>query len=313
VILRSNAQRRKNRVLAEKEREEREAKAERNRIKLEIERKEREDEEERRRIKLELEHKEKEEEDERKAIVDRYNAQQLKKKKEADEAAAKAVAEWKQKEADKKREEEELKEKFRREEEMRKRKEKEEEERWKAKLSAKELEEREKEKKRKKDIEDEVHKKLSVFGLQENQIDVVMHPKKAHNLPQGATPHNPIIQPPPPPPRPALGWQQETPTYIKVHRDHVDIETLRYYGLPWEYDTVDSSYIIILQEIDSHETELLFEHTRKLRRGGAQLLIEDRGRHGGRSEYAFVRRRKPSASPARRKRSPTRVGLFSVI
>lgn len=26
------------------------------------------------------------------------------------------------------------------------------------------------------------------------------------------------------------------PTYSKVHRSHVDIESLKYFGLPWEYD-----------------------------------------------------------------------------
>jgi hypothetical protein len=74
---------------------------------------------------------------------------------------------------------------------------------------------------------------------------------------------------------------------------------------------IDSNYIVILQEMDTHETELLFEHTRKLRRGGSQLLIEERGR-AGRNEYAFVRRRKPSASPVRRERSKStvRIGLF---
>ena len=60
--------------------------------------------------------------------------------------------------------------------------------------------------------------------------------------------------------------------------------------------------------MDTHETELLFEHTRKLKRGGAQLLIEERGRQG-KNEYAFVRKRKPSVSPARRKRSPSKVRL----
>jgi hypothetical protein len=29
---------------------------------------------------------------------------------------------------------------------------------------------------------------------------------------------------------------EATPTYIKVHKNHVDIETLKYFKLPWEYD-----------------------------------------------------------------------------
>jgi hypothetical protein len=63
--------------------------------------------------------------------------------------------------------------------------------------------------------------------------------------------------------------------------------------------------------MDTHETELLFEHTRKLRRGGTQLLIEERGR---KNEYAFVRRsRKPSASPVRRERSRSKVRVLGIF
>ena len=66
-----------------------------------------------------------------------------------------------------------------------------------------------------------------------------------------------------------------------------------------------------MREMDQRETEILFEHTRRLRtRGGARLLIEERHDNRGRSEYAFVRRRRPSPSPAQRRSSPKRnVGL----
>jgi hypothetical protein len=75
----------------------------------------------------------------------------------------------------------------------------------------------------------------------------------------------------------------------------------------------DSNYIVILHEIDHTETEMLFEHTRKLRKREPTLLIEGRGRKNE-QKYAFVKRR-PSASPSgRRKASPKRVsvhlGLF---
>ena len=62
--------------------------------------------------------------------------------------------------------------------------------------------------------------------------------------------------------------------------------------------------------MDQRETEILFEHTRRLRTrsAGHQMLIEERHHdHRGKPEYAFVRRRKPSASPSRRRSSPKRV------
>jgi len=194
---------------------------------------------------------------------------------------------------------------------LKKLKEKEEEERWKAKIDAKEKEAKEKKKAEERRLEEEMHKKLSKFGFQDNQIDAVLNPKHAENLAVGLSPAHPR----PAPARPALDWRSDAaPTYIKVHRSHVDVETLRYFNLPWEYDSTDTDYIIILEELESHDTELLFEHTRKLRRGGSQLLIEDRGRHNNHTDYAFVRRRKPSASPSRRKKSsPVRVGLGSLF
>lgn len=69
----------------------------------------------------------------------------------------------------------------------------------------------------------------------------------------------------------------------------------------------DPNYIIIMREMEPRETEILFEHTRRLRsRGSTRLLIEERHDHG-KNDYAWVRRRKPSRSPSRRRSSPKRV------
>jgi hypothetical protein len=66
--------------------------------------------------------------------------------------------------------------------------------------------------------------------------------------------------------------------------------------------------------MDTRETDILFEHTRKLRRGGTNLPIEDRGRKDN-HQYAFVRRRKPSVSPSGRRRasSPKKVGVLGLF
>lgn len=66
--------------------------------------------------------------------------------------------------------------------------------------------------------------------------------------------------------------------------------------------------------MDTRETDILFEHTRRLRsRGTTRLLIEERGRDR-KPEYAWVRKKKqPSPSPVRR-RSPKRVvGIRDLI
>jgi len=259
---------------------------------------------ERERILAEIKLKEEEEEEERKQLIAAARAKEAEKKKKEEEADKDAIARWEKKKADEKAKEEEMKAKFRAEEEAKKRKEKAEEEAWRLKIKMKEEEEKEKKKKHEKELEDELHRKMAVFGFQENQIQAVLDPKKAQNLPVGYSPAHPRPQST----QLTVGWRQETPTYIKISREHIDIETLKYYGLPYELDT-DPNYVIILQEISEHETNILFEHTRKLRRGSSTLLIEDRGR-GRDHQYAFVRKRRPSASPNRRKdKSPIRVGL----
>ncbi|OCL04161.1 hypothetical protein AOQ84DRAFT_391740 [Glonium stellatum] len=93
---------------------------------------------------------------------------------------------------------------------------------------------------------------------------------------------------------------RERPTFIKIHRRYLSTETLDYYNLPWEIDPTDKNYVIIMRLLDERETDVLFEHTRRLRansrgrrtkvppRYGADLRTgpaEDQG-------YTWGRRRK---------------------
>jgi membrane protein involved in colicin uptake len=204
--------------------------AERDRILLENERAKAKAKAEEERLKLIWKAKEDEEEEERKQLISEAQRKaELKKKKEDDEEKA-AIARWEQKKADQKKEEEALREKFKLEEAAKKAKEKAEEEAWALKLKLKKEAEEAKEKARQKEIEDEMHKKLAVFGFQENQIQAVLDPKKAGDLPAGYAPGQAR------PARPAIGWNQ--PTYIKVSREHLDVETLKYYNLRYEIDGV---------------------------------------------------------------------------
>ncbi|KAL8739049.1 MAG: hypothetical protein Q9181_000231 [Wetmoreana brouardii] len=57
----------------------------------------------------------------------------------------------------------------------------------------------------------------------------------------------------------------DRPTWIKVHRKHLDPRTLDDYGLPWEWDDRDSNYIVIKRWISDKDQDTLFEHTRKLK------------------------------------------------
>jgi DNA repair exonuclease SbcCD ATPase subunit len=280
------------------------SKEQRDKILLENERAIAKAKAEREKVRMELKLQEEEEEEERKKLIAAAQAKADKKRQQEEEEEKAAIARYEQKKLEEKKKEDAMRAKFKAEEEAKKRKEKEEEEAWILKLKMKKEKEKEEEKEKQKEIEEEMHKKLAVFGFQENQIQAVLNPKKAADLPAGYAPGQPR------PARPAIGWSH-APTYIKVSREHLDVETLKYYNLRYEIDGANPNYVIILEEISEDETQMLFEHTRKLRRGSSTLLIEDRGR-GRDHQYAFVRKRNPSKSPARNKnrdKSPIRVGL----
>ncbi|MCJ1475899.1 hypothetical protein MMC13_004563 [Lambiella insularis] len=90
------------------------------------------------------------------------------------------------------------------------------------------------------------------------------------------------------------------PTYIKVHKRHLDIETLEVYGLPWEWDVRDTDYIIIKQWVPEHDQDILFEHTRQ-RREKTQLMITSTELKKDHGKLLLVRKKEHV-----RKRSPMR-------
>ncbi|KAF1951455.1 hypothetical protein CC80DRAFT_207173 [Byssothecium circinans] len=263
-------------------------------------------EEERKRIIIEntakLEKAEREAKDARQRAVDEFNKEQAKKEREAKEERERIVHQYEMQkvtdEAKARKQREELVMQLRIEEEQRKQKEKEEWDRFLLLQKQKEEEEKAKKEKAEKELEEQMRQRLAHFGFQENQIQAMIKPDEARKLQQGQSPANPL----------RLTHQ---PTYVKVHKEHLAVDTLLYYDIPYEIDRTNPDYIVIMQEMDPRDTEVLFEHTRRLRqRGPSRLLIEERG-HGKKPEYAFVRRRQPSRSPSRRRSSPPKrvVGL----
>jgi hypothetical protein len=115
-------------------------------------------------------------------------------------------------------------------------------------------------------------------------------------------------------------WEPKAPTYIKISSEYLLPETLAYYDIPFEYDRVglplltcsmlwhrikanleflqqtDPSYFLILQELSKHQTDVLFEHTKRLRQG--KLLIEAPKKNS--PQYAWYRKRDRSSSRVRK-------------
>ncbi|KAL1626535.1 hypothetical protein SLS54_002697 [Diplodia seriata] len=72
--------------------------------------------------------------------------------------------------------------------------------------------------------------------------------------------------------RPNSPTQDHKPNYVKVHREHLSLDTLFYYDLPFEFDRADPNYIIILRELNEKLTDTLFGHSREHRRNLPSLI-----------------------------------------
>lgn len=293
------------------------------RKRLEDERKRQKEEEEIKELKKRAVQEEKEraakEAAAKKAAAEEYRLKMEKEAKEAEEERKRIIAEFEKKKMDdmkKKHEQEQaLIARLKQQEEEKKKKEKAEWEEFERKQKEKQEKAAAEKKKKEEEFEADMRKRLSQFGFQENQIQAMIKPEKAHELPVGLSPANPIEQH-------HHHHHTHKPTYVKVHRDHLAVETLTYYGLPWEWDRVssrphhssnkkhsnrdrtqqtDTDYIIILREMDPRETDILFEHTKRLRTKTTEtrLLIQERRDRDGKPEYAWVRKRSKSKSPMR--------------
>ncbi|KAF2460778.1 hypothetical protein BDY21DRAFT_368932 [Lineolata rhizophorae] len=298
------------RIKADEEKMRKEYELKRMKEIAEHEAKEREEETERKRIIREneerIEREERERKEAKRRAVEEYERKKKKEREEAEEEKRRTIEEYERKKLEDIKKQKELEEQLRLKLEKQAKEKKEKEEREYQEFLRKQKEKEEEAKRKKeaadKEFEDQMRRRLVQFGFQENQIQAMINPEKQKQLAVGQSPNNAI----------QLHKHQSLPTYVKVHRDHLSIETLTYYNIPWEYDEYDKNYIIILREMDQHDTDVLFEHTRRLRSRHSRLLIEER-RSGDKPDYAWVRRR-ASPSPRRRRSSPKRVvGISSLL
>jgi hypothetical protein len=164
------------------------------------------------------------------------------------------------------------------------------EEAEKAAKEKKEKEEREKEYAHR--LEDDLRKS----GMSEQQISVVLKKDK--------------------------GVDPNRPTYTRMSRKHLSIETLNRYRIDYEWDQVrtiprrmrvgsdrttqDPDYVLIKRWVPEYEQDFLWAHTKQIRerRRPVMLAIEDGHKHhhhSEESEFAIVRKKKherrPSPSP----------------
>ncbi|TDZ28301.1 Reticulocyte-binding protein 2-like protein a [Colletotrichum trifolii] len=96
----------------------------------------------------------------------------------------------------------------------------------------------------------------------------------------------------------------QRPTYTRMARKHLSIETLRTYHVEWEFDS-DPEYVLIKRWVPEWEQDSLWRHTRAVREKRSSKLvleIEDKKSRRHEPEFEWVRKksdhRKRSKSPA---------------
>jgi hypothetical protein len=226
---------RREKELRKMEREKDKAERERRRIideeNLRMTEAKREQEDLRRRARDEWEREEREAKAERQAAVDAWERKKRQEEDEAEESRKRLIAEYEAKkiaDAKKAKEaEDELRMKIKLEEQERKEKEEREYKEFLRRQKEKEEEEEAKKKAVEEKLEAEMAHRLARFGFQNNQIQAMIKPEKKDELAVGLAPSNPYPW--------GTGHQ---PTYPKIHRDYLSIDTLAYFDIPWEYDRV---------------------------------------------------------------------------
>ncbi|GAB7338981.1 hypothetical protein MBLNU457_5650t1 [Dothideomycetes sp. NU457] len=113
--------------------------------------------------------------------------------------------------------------------------------------------EEEKAKEKEEELEREMRKRLERSNLSQRTIDrlVAKENKKQDLVLVGG--------------RELVLADSHKPRYPMINLKYLEIDTLRYYGYPYEYSREHRNHIIILEEIGKAEVEKLFEHTRQLR------------------------------------------------
>ncbi|ETI20887.1 hypothetical protein G647_07230 [Cladophialophora carrionii CBS 160.54] len=156
---------------------------------------------------------------------------------------------WKQEEEEEERRKRKEREAILLEAKLEKERKEKEQDELRKKILKDEEERREKEKQKKKAEEEEFERKVKEkfmnAGYTPEEIEEVLHKKKAQ--------------------RATLAIDLHRPTFIKVNRKYLHPDTLDHYGLPWEWDARDDEFIIIKRYIDHSLQDELFEHTRRLK------------------------------------------------
>ncbi|KAM0268695.1 hypothetical protein ACHAQH_009931 [Verticillium albo-atrum] len=171
-----------------------------------------------------------------------------------------------------------------------------------AKYKQKELERIAQEEKEKAEREKEYKRRLQEdlinSGVDEKHIAAILKKEKVPDKSKMPVPR--------PQPQVPIGNEMARPTYTRMARRHLSIETLRTYRIEYELDQ-DPEYVLIRRWVPEWEQDTLWKHTRDVRdKRSGRLLLEvgdrDKRRDHDDPKFEWVRKkggdRKRSKSPA---------------
>ncbi|PBP27032.1 hypothetical protein BUE80_DR002062 [Diplocarpon rosae] len=97
------------------------------------------------------------------------------------------------------------------------------------------------------------------------------------------------------------GLDPNRPTYTRMSRRHLSIETLNRYHIDYEYDQ-DRDFVLIKRWVPEYEQDFLWSHTKEIRerRQSVLLAVDGKKHHHHEAEFELVRKKKHErrASPS---------------
>ena len=165
-------------------------------------------------------------------------------------------------------------------------------EKYKKEQAEKEAKEKKEKEEREKEYQHRFEDEMRKSGMDERQIALVLKKDK--------------------------GVDPNRPTYTKLSRRHLSIETLNRYRIDYEIDEVssenvgpvieanrkyqDPDYVLVKRWVPEYEQDFLWSHTKEIRerRKPVLLAIEGKKKHHHETEYELVRK------PKKHERSPSR-------